>query len=362
MKRTALGLSLIGAWATVGWADGFMTPSVRSVPTAVVMRSGPLVRSPRQEAVLIFDGATVEVILRTHFRAGPDDVAWLIPVPAKPTQVRTREGGLFDQLERDTAPRFFRIERSRQAWGKGGAGGFGDLFGGAGPPQGDGVTVVPPVVVEAAGTAGIFEWVALDARDAGKLVDWLTDNQYAVPHGARPLMERYVQEGWKWLAAKIRPQANDKQQLAPEPLAYTYADQRLVYPLAISRLSADEENEIILYVLADRRYFPGNWGHTTLRRKTIRQVADYAPLLRRMAWRRGGYLFITELAFDLTVLDPSILRRIRGVWDLPDPTPTPYLTRLRALIKPEAMDRDVVMKPTYSNRPVGRYFELADEE
>ena len=347
MKRHTLiwlGVGVLFA-APAAWADGFMAPKLRQLGASTKM-----VASPRQEAVLATDGQTVQVILRVHFRAGPDELAWIVPVPAKPTKIDKADGEIFDLLERVSAPRFFLPSR--------GKGGIGCACGGARyAAQGLGG---PAVVVEATGTAGIFKYVVLSAAKADELTKWLNDNGYLVPVGAERVFQRYVRGGWHWLAMKVRPEVSDKPTLAPHPIAYSYPDTRLVYPLVISRLSADLTNEIVLYVLADGRYACANWGNATVRElsgdlKGLRYDADspsltnYEKLFASATGAAGGHLFVTELARRLDNVGPSpklreaLSRGLHG--DLARSPGKTFVTRLRAVMTPKAMDRDVSLVP-----------------
>ena len=69
------GLLGILLGAHIGLGDGVMMPKK-------IGRSTQMVASPKQEALLVTDGEMVKVILRTHFRAGPEELAWVVPVPA----------------------------------------------------------------------------------------------------------------------------------------------------------------------------------------------------------------------------------------------------------------------------------------
>ena len=189
--------------------------------------SGQMVTSPRQEAVLIRDVTTTRVILRTHFNAGPKELAWVIPVPAAPTDIGPADDKLFTVLEISTAPRFIEP----------GSGSGGMPFGcGCGAMASDrGLLHVGGITVEGQGTAGIYEWTALGAADAAKLQTWLDVNGYLLPPGAVPVLDRYVKQGWHWLAVKVRAEETDKPTLAPHPITYRYRSAELVYPLAISQ-------------------------------------------------------------------------------------------------------------------------------
>ena len=244
-------------------------------------------------------------------------------------------------------------------------------------------TLGSAVTVEASGTAGIFKYVVLSARDSKALKDWLDSHQYSVPPGAAEVLERYVRAGWYWLAMRVRPDKAEQPTLTPHPIVYSYRANSLTYPLAISRLSAAAETEVVLYVLARTRWRCANWANMTLRELTARGklsemilgrrlVADdespsgtnYETLFSAETSRRQGRLFVTEFADSLHKphyyhpQDQDLLRKMRKIGGpkLPEPL---YLTRLRAVIPRSAMDRDVELVAMGARAPtVDREFEL----
>ncbi len=360
MARWIAVAALVMGIESVAWADGVMV-APPSGPVVRGGRAGQMVSSPRQEALLAFDGETVRIALRTHFRAGPKDVAWIVPVPKAPTDVRALKEGLFELLEEHTAPRFRWTEHY------GGAKSDGSFGGTLGGDEGDGeLTVERAVRVEASGTAGLFNWTVLGATDAAKLVEWLTENDYAVPDGSEPVFKQYVEDGWHWLAIKLRPEDARRPVLAPHPIGYTYSDRRLVYPLVISQLSADTENEIVLYVLSRRRCHAKNWANARVTSDTLRRDprspsgTNYEALLAGLTEKHGGRLFMTEYSLNLKydrdarrLFDQVAFHRV-----VDEDAPTRCLTRLRAVMKPEAMTRDVVLGTLHTSRPVANVFTL----
>jgi len=337
MRHLVTVVLVLAVLPTMSLADGWMAPRLVSTGEAT-----EVVTSPKKEAVLIFDGRTVQIILRTHFRAGPKEVAWFVPVPATPTDVTAGRDRIFTALHRATVPRFYTF-----------SGGGKKLGCGSGASRTDQTSVV----VESRGTAGIYEWVVLEGKDAGDLVEWLKANRFAVPEGAEQAFRPYVDGGWHWLAMKVRPELSEAETVAPHPVVYTYDDTKLVYPLAISRLSADLETEVVLYVLADGRYRTLNWGSATIDEIAVALSAGapsgttYEEGFQRATDERGGRLFVTECARDL---DRVGGRPLLGLITQRDPLavaepPTPFLTRLRAVVSLRAMDRDVVLVPD----PVG---------
>ena len=310
-------------------------------------RAGRIVSSPKQEAVLILDGNAVQVILRTHFRQGPEELAWVVPVPSRPTNIKPAEDSLFTLLEEGTAPRFY----SSAVSGESGIGCGCDNM-----RLQEGGSWAHAVHVEEVGTAGMFDYTVLSSTDANELGRWLRENGYAIPAGADAAFESYVKKGWHWLAMRIRAESRKEGDMAPHPISYTYRADRLVYPMTISRLSADEENEIVLYVAADERYASTNWSNAVAKELEIRPDVNaaggtnYGFVVRVESMRNSGRLFVTEYAEAIvtvpgltepngaprTLLGPAV-RRDTGTGRL--------LTRLRAVVPRGAMDRDVFLAP-----------------
>ena len=328
-------MAILAGGASLATADGCFVPRITSTS------STSIVASPRQEAVLVTNGKRVQVVLRTHFRAGPKELAWIVPVPGKPGEIARSDAEIFETLESATAPRFHRRTSKRGlSFGCGSMGASQDLNSG--------------VVVEATGTAGIFKYHVLSATDGGALARWLDDNDYKAPVRAERVFARYVRAGWYWLAMQVRPEVSDSPTLAPHPITYTYTSERLVYPMVISRLSADAENEIVLYVIASTRYVCTNWTNLTIDHEDIRADAhapsgtNYEQLLRSATVRSSGQLFVTEYArarnYTRHFLEgPGGLQAKLNDKAGAGVSGGSYVTRLRAIMTPMAMDRDVAL-------------------
>ena len=147
---------------------------------------------------------------------------------------------------------------------------------------------------------------------------------------------------------------------------YVYPDTRLVYPLAISKLSADKTNEILVYVMGTSRYACANWANATIDRKqvTLKRGApsgtNYEDLFKAATDKAKGRLFVTELSEAWTdvarpLAESEVLKQRTLVDALGKKC---VVTRLRAIMSPEAMDRDVQLQPTPNLPEVSNQFEL----
>lgn len=358
MRTTLTAFLALLLLPSLALGDGCMMPKL-----VAESQSQKMVASHRQEALLAVDGESITVTLRTHFRAGPKELAWIVPVPAKPDKVEQARDSVFTTLEQHTAPRFAFYEPP--------SGGHLKCGCAAMAPNVGHMPAAPAVVVVATGTAGIFQYVILSATKADELSKWLTDNQYFVPVGAERVFDRYVREKWHWLAMRVRPEETRKADLAPHPIRYTYRSDRLVYPLVISQLSADLENEVIVYVMGGSRYACSNWGNASIDKlidggKKLRMDpnspsrTNYEKLFRQAAEQRQGNLFMTEFAFgiDAPFFEPAtkdlIGREAPG-------QQRPYLTRLRAIMPPKAMRHDVSLVPMADWPNVSNQYQMQVE-
>ena len=162
----SISVSRRGSWGVVAWADGMILRRERATE---VGRAGVTVTSPRQEALLICTGDTIQVTLRTSFRAGRTDVAWIIPVPHPPDRVEEADDAVFARLDDLTAPRFYSVtpaisigcERNPHC------------------PQ-----EIGRIVVAQTGKAGIYDYT-MTATGVEALLNWLKEHSYHVPDGSK---------------------------------------------------------------------------------------------------------------------------------------------------------------------------------
>ena len=195
------------------WADGCF------IKTTDLGQSKSLVTSPKQEAILATDGQTVQVILRTHFNAGPKELGWVVPVPGVPDDVRKVDDAIFDRLEAMSVPSFTKCEENLPE---------GD---GEGPPFGcysrqlstgafHGVAmrdVSLAVRVEKVGVAGIFDFQVVSSERVEDLLQWLEQHNYSPPEGAARAFAPYVAKKWHWLVVRVRAEEASRSTLCAAP-------------------------------------------------------------------------------------------------------------------------------------------------
>ena len=110
---------------------------------------------------------------------------------------------------------------------------------GSGAPTG-GIDVIGRDVI------GGYDVTRLRADDAGALDTWLDENGYTLPDGAEPILDDYVEAGWRYVAIRLASGAAG----ALKPLRVAFDTDAPVYPMQLSQL-ATTPVDLTLYVLSD---------------------------------------------------------------------------------------------------------------
>src|SRR5262245_51829783 len=130
-----------------------------------------------------------------------------------------------------------------------------------GPPRAGAVpTSAPPspkretVKVLEAGVVGSLDYKVITAERADDLYAWLKDNGYRYA-GDEATLDHYVKKRWVFTVMKIdakQMKANPDGSYTGEvtPTRFTFASERLVYPLRITQISVKDKTEALFYVQA----------------------------------------------------------------------------------------------------------------
>jgi hypothetical protein len=81
---------------------------------------------------------------------------------------------------------------------------------------------------------GIFETTTIASQDAKALQTWLSENGYAMPTNAEPVIASYVKDGWVFVATKVRRDQPDNETSTPHPLSFIFKTDKPVYPVRLT--------------------------------------------------------------------------------------------------------------------------------
>jgi hypothetical protein len=100
---------------------------------------------------------------------------------------------------------------------------------------------------------GPFQVARLGGTSATAVTNWLATNGYVVPAGLAANLAPYITEKWEIIAVKLAPK-DPKGELdgATPPLRLSFASQRIVYPMRLSK-GASLNQTVTVYVAAPYR-------------------------------------------------------------------------------------------------------------
>ncbi|HLM27195.1 MAG TPA: DUF2330 domain-containing protein, partial [Thermoleophilaceae bacterium] len=178
-----------------------------------------------------------------------------------------------------------------------GKSGGGDDGATSAAPRSGGVDVIGRDVV------GDYDIARIASDDPDALSQWLDDNGYTTPRGAQPILDAYVAEGWKFVAIKLRKDADQSGPI--EPVRVAFPSKEIVYPMRLDALEG-HQMDLDVYVLADHQ---------------VRLASDQLQ---------------TQYAGPVSALSKPPPADVRPLFR------APYLTRLHSVVNPTTLKDDFV--------------------
>ncbi len=214
---------------------------------------------PAQKAFLTWDEAEkVETFtVQPKFEGNARDFGMVIPTPARPKLDEMpreffKELAVFTILEPMDLNKY---KRFLPAPGAPAAAGFG------GAPK-----ERAKVKVLEAGVVGSLDYKIIQAERADDLYAWLKENKYSYA-GDEATLDFYIKKGWFFTVMKIDPMQMKKRpdgsyEGEVTPTRFTFASDKLVYPLKITQISVKDKTEALFYVQAARKVdLPGDFSY-----------------------------------------------------------------------------------------------------
>ncbi|MEU4192225.1 DUF2330 domain-containing protein [Kribbella sp. NPDC026611] len=232
--RIVLALAVLGIGVTPAWACacGGYLPDAQS-----------RARAYGENAFVRQDAGTEQITLSMAINGESKKAAWIMPVPAA-AKVELGDSELFYRLNQLTRPKTV-IRHTYWPFRNVGLG-RSDSAGSAAAP-GAGVNVRQQMVL------GPFQVARLDGSSGSAVTDWLRTNGYVVPATLAANLTPYLSEKWEIVAVKLAPKrAGETMYGATPPLKLTFASDRIVYPMRLSK-GATTPQTVTVYVATAHR-------------------------------------------------------------------------------------------------------------
>jgi hypothetical protein len=233
---------------------------------------------PSQAAVIMHREGMQTLIVESAVESDGTPVAWVLPVPSEPLEIRACGIGTVETALAITAPRSTDPERERSALRTALIGAvvlicLGLLLACMRGRDATAVllafvsiVVIVAALLPALGTArgmsppssglehlrtvqaGLYEVDVVKATNATELIAWLESREFRFNAAARPVVERAIARGWVFCAAQVGLDAGVR---APHPLLVRFASDRIIYPMALTAVGGGQL-DLDLVVLAER--------------------------------------------------------------------------------------------------------------
>lgn len=262
----------------------------------------------------------VEAHVQIDYQGDPEQFAWIVPIMAEP-EVSVGSQPLIEEALAATVPTFVVDRRFEGDCGSGPgpACGVADFATVAVAGDGDFFEEEPQApTVRTQDVVGAFEYAVLSGGTVEGIGQWLDDNEYARDDQAPEILQTYLDEGFLFVAFKLRPGAGVDQ---IHPVVLRYAGTEPCIPIRLTRIAAVEDMPIRALFLGDARVVPTNYRHVELNPLRFDWTGlgdNYDQVVREALDADGanGRAFVTEYAGPSTEVNTV---RIRGLgWDTED--------------------------------------------
>lgn len=274
-----------------------------------------------ERLIFAVDPGKTTLYEQIHYTGSPKDFAWVLPVPAVPT-VDTTSISLFQELDRDTAPRFYQAEAPSCD---------------NNPTAGAPAPASGAVNVYSSGAVGPYSYNVVGSSDPHALTQWLTGHKYKIPAGSQAEMQPYIAAHMFFLAMRLQNNVST-QDMLPVKISYATSQAVITIPLRMATPMGKANLGVLVWIFAQSRYVPQNYqtlqlNYDQLGNNLYNRTA-YPNLVSQAVSKVHGHGFVTEYAqptSNLSTNDPELMPLAKSY---------SYLTRMYTSIAPAQIDRD----------------------
>lgn len=208
------------------------------------------------QVIIAKNGERQTVTMSSDFQGDVKDFAMVVPVPVvlEKKDIRTVSKNLFDKLDEYSAPRLVEyydetpcyVEREYEEYPVALAEASMDVMTTSMSYQ-DNASY--GVVVEAQYQIGTYDILILSAKESGGLEQWLIDNDYKMPVGAKEVLDPYIKTNMKFFVCKVNLQEYAKTgSVDLDPLQISYNSPKFMLPIRLGMANADGVQDLVIYM------------------------------------------------------------------------------------------------------------------
>jgi hypothetical protein len=302
-------------------------PPAPTEADASTTQSGTVVTDHRMALAITSQGTTLWD--QIEYVGDPGDFVWVLPVQGA-VVVSVGSDAFLDALDQKTSPQILGPKVFCNAPPRpsgGGGGGFtgGSSSGGMGCACGsssddspaasamkdagsfgadDGAVFEPDegVVVTHRESVGPYETVQITGDGSESILTWLRKNGYDVPKAVEPMVQKYVDEKFSFLAVKLKPGAGVQ---AMKPIRVSWKGKTPQLPLRMVAAGVGESVGLKLFVIGDGRWRPKNFDSFTIASSSLTwdfqsSRSDYTIKRSEAAATKDGRAWALESSIPLS--------------------------------------------------------------
>jgi hypothetical protein len=255
------------------------------------------VLQPAQKAFITWDPVEqVETFtVQPKFEGNAADFGMVIPTPSRPKLDEMpreffKELAVFTILEPMDLDKYKRFPRTFAL--------------GAALPESASAPRKRSVKVLEAGVVGSLDYKIIQAERADDLYEWLRDNKYSYA-GDEATLDFYIRKKWYFTVMKIDPMQMKKKpdgsyEGEVTPTRFTFASEKLVYPLKITQISVKDKTEALFYV-------------QTAHKVDLPAQFSYQPTWQPMWSQATGFALPEKLTREETAWQQHVQPKVQGL-------------------------------------------------
>ena len=347
-----------------------------------VARAGTDLFNQASQVVLVRDGDRTVITMANDFQGDVEDFAIVIPVPTfiEREQINVADRALLEHLDAYTAPRLVEYHDSdpcvRYEYLMKSQVSDADLpqarsLAEAGRSRG--------VTIEASYTVGEYDILILSADESNGLIEWLNDNDYKLPRGAKRVVDSYLAQDMRFFVARVNLGEQAKLGYSYlRPIQVAYESRRFMLPIRLGTLNAQGKQELFVYALT-RTGRVETTNYRTVKLPSNTEVPEfvqheftdfYRAMFEEQTLRENERAVFLEYAWDMAWCDPCAadplsadeLRRLGVFWVdapgriAPGGAQNVFVTRLHVRYDGEHFPEDLMFQETGDRQNFqGRY-------
>ena len=179
-----------------------------------------------QKAFIYYHEGIEDLVIQPSYQGSSKDFVWVMPTPSEP-KVNKSSQSIFTALQKLTIPDITYQKTGFM------------------PDLATTKSSTEEVQIIEEKTIDSFDIVTLKASSETALSEWMKTNKYSFPEDKNYLLSDYINEGWYFVIAKIRPEAEagaqtDLNNGTITPIRFTFKSDKMIYPMKLTRVAMEQ--------------------------------------------------------------------------------------------------------------------------